>query len=77
MEALGRLMKGRTSVVIAHRLGTVRHADVIFVIKDCALAEQGTHDTLMARNGVYAELHTIQTPDDATMDPARSAAVSA
>ena len=49
MEALERLMKGRTSVVIAHRLGTIRHADVIFVIKDCALAEQGTHDTLMAR----------------------------
>jgi ABC-type multidrug transport system fused ATPase/permease subunit len=58
-------MKGRTSVVIAHRLGTVRHADVIFVIKDCKLVEQGTHDALMARNGVYAELHRIQTPDEA------------
>ena len=44
MEALDTLMKGRTSVVIAHRLGTIRHADVIFVIKDCELAEQGTHD---------------------------------
>jgi len=77
MEALGRLMKGRTSVVIAHRLGTVRHADVIFVIKDCALAEQGTHDTLMARNGVYAELHTIQTPGGATIDPVPPVAVVA
>jgi len=62
MEALQRLMKGRTSVVIAHHLGTIRQADVIFVINDCALAEQGTHDELMARNGVYAELHALQNP---------------
>jgi subfamily B ATP-binding cassette protein MsbA len=69
MEALEKLMKGRTSVVIAHRLGTIRHADVIFVIKDCALAEQGTHETLMALNGVYAELLAIQTPDEARSEP--------
>ena len=75
MEALDRLMKGRTSVVIAHRLGTIRHADVIFVIKDCELAEQGTHDALMAQNGVYAELHSIQTPADATIGMAPPAAV--
>jgi ATP-binding cassette, subfamily B, bacterial len=67
MEALGRLMKGRTSVVIAHHLGTIRHADAIFVIKDCELAEQGTHDGLLAQNGVYAELYRIQTPVVATM----------
>jgi ATP-binding cassette subfamily B protein len=67
MDALKRLMEGRTSVVIAHHLSTIRHADVIFVIKDCELAEQGTHDELMARNGVYAELHRIQTPEDATI----------
>jgi subfamily B ATP-binding cassette protein MsbA len=66
MEALEKLMKGRTSVVIAHRLGTIRHADVIFVVKDCELAEQGTHEVLMANNGVYAELFRIQTPDEAT-----------
>jgi ABC-type multidrug transport system fused ATPase/permease subunit len=70
-------MKGRTSVVIAHRLGTVRHADVIFVVKDCELAEQGTHDTLMALGGVYAELHRIQTPDSATIDTEPPAAVLA
>jgi ATP-binding cassette subfamily B protein len=75
MEALDRLMQGRTSVVIAHRLGTVRHADVIFVVKDGGLAEQGTHDALMARNGVYAELNRIQTPEDATMAPAPLVAV--
>jgi len=61
IEALDKLMKGRTSVVIAHHLDTIRHADVIFVIKDCELVEQGTHETLLANNGVYAELHRIQT----------------
>jgi ATP-binding cassette, subfamily B, bacterial len=76
MEALGRLMKGRTSIVIAHRLGTIRHADVILVIKECELVEQGTHEELMARGGVYAELHSAQTPDDATIDSAPPAAVS-
>ncbi len=75
MEALSRLMQGRTSVVIAHHLGTIRHADVILVIKDCKLAEQGTHDALMARNGVYAELYRIQTPGDATIGTARPVAV--
>jgi ATP-binding cassette subfamily B protein len=62
MEALERLMKGRTSIVIAHHLNTIRRADAIFVIKDCALAEHGTHDALMAQNGVYAELYRMQTP---------------
>jgi subfamily B ATP-binding cassette protein MsbA len=62
MEALDRLMQGRTSVVIAHRLGTIRGADVIFVIKESELAEQGTHESLMSLNGVYAELFRIQTP---------------
>jgi ATP-binding cassette, subfamily B, bacterial len=69
MEALEKLMKGRTSVVIAHRLGAIRHADVIFVIKDCELAEQGTHETLMALNGVYAELLNIQTPEESRTQP--------
>jgi subfamily B ATP-binding cassette protein MsbA len=65
MEALGRLMQGRTSVVIAHHLSTVRHADAIFVINECELAEQGTHDQLVALNGVYAELYRVQTPEAA------------
>jgi ATP-binding cassette subfamily B protein len=67
IDALDKLMKGRTSVVIAHHLSTIRHADVIFVIKDCELVEQGTHQALMATNGVYAELHRIQVPDGATL----------
>ncbi|MDP9268191.1 MAG: ABC transporter ATP-binding protein/permease [Acidobacteriota bacterium] len=62
IEALDKLMKGRTSVVIAHHLDTIRHADVIFVIKDCELVEQGTHEALLASKGVYAELHRIQAP---------------
>ena len=58
-------MKGRTSVVIAYHLDTIRHADVIFVIKDCELVEQGTHDVLSANDGVYAQLHRIQNPEGA------------
>jgi ATP-binding cassette subfamily B protein len=67
IDALDTLMKGRTSVVIAHHLETIRHADVIFVINESALVEQGTHESLLARNGVYAALHGIQTPDRTTI----------
>jgi len=68
--ALDTLMKGRTSVVIAHHLGTIRHADVIFVISDSALVEQGTHEELLAHNGVYAELHRLQAPEGARITTA-------
>jgi ATP-binding cassette, subfamily B, bacterial len=74
IKALDALMKGRTSVVIAHHLGTIRHADVIFVIKDSALVEHGTHEALLALNGVYAEMHSLQTPDGAKITPAQPAA---
>jgi ABC-type multidrug transport system fused ATPase/permease subunit len=59
--ALDTLMKGRTSVVIAHHLNSIRHADVIFVVKDAELVEQGTHESLLASQGVYADLHKLQT----------------
>ena len=59
-EALDFLMKGRTCIVIAHHLHTVRNADVIFVMKDAALVEQGTHQELLAKGGVYAHLHEVQ-----------------
>jgi subfamily B ATP-binding cassette protein MsbA len=59
-EALDRLMKGKTSIVIAHRLSTVRSADVIFAVKDGAIVESGTHEELIASGGLYAELHDIQ-----------------
>jgi ATP-binding cassette subfamily B protein len=72
--ALDTLMKGRTSVVIAHHLRTIRHADVIFVIKDTELVEQGTHDALLALNGVYAELDRIQSLEGATIAATHPAA---
>ncbi len=59
-EALGRLMKGKTCMVIAHHLATIRSANVIYVVQDGAIAEQGTHDELLAKAGLYAELHELQ-----------------
>ena len=53
-------MKGRTVIMIAHRLSTIRDADKIIVLKDGVVAEQGTHDELLASNGVYAELYHVQ-----------------
>jgi len=60
MEALARLMKGKTVITIAHRLSTIRNADKIVVLKDGLLAEEGTHDELVARGGVYADLYQAQ-----------------
>jgi subfamily B ATP-binding cassette protein MsbA len=59
-EALGRLMAGRTTIVIAHRLATIRRADVIFVIDHGTIAERGTHDALLAEGGLYSRLYEIQ-----------------
>ncbi|HEX8651361.1 MAG TPA: ABC transporter ATP-binding protein [Pyrinomonadaceae bacterium] len=59
-DALTRLMEGKTSIVIAHRLATIRRADVIFVIKDGQVVESGTHQELLARGGLYTELYEIQ-----------------
>jgi ABC-type multidrug transport system fused ATPase/permease subunit len=64
IEALNNLMKGRTCVVIAHHLSTIRRADIIFVIKDSELVERGTHDELLASGGVYADLHKLQTHEE-------------
>jgi ABC-type multidrug transport system fused ATPase/permease subunit len=60
VEGLERLMKGRTVIMIAHRLSTIRDADKIIVLKDGVVAEEGSNDELIARDGVYAELHRIQ-----------------
>ncbi len=62
MEALERLMKGRTAIAIAHRLSTIRDADKIVVFKDGIVGEQGTHDELLKLGGLYAELYRIQFP---------------
>jgi subfamily B ATP-binding cassette protein MsbA len=59
-EALERLMKNKTSIVIAHHLATILRADMIFVVKDCELKERGTHEELLAAGGFYAELYNIQ-----------------
>lgn len=56
-EGLDIVMKGRTSIIIAHRLSTVRHADRIIVLRDGRIIEEGNHDTLLARGGHYAELY--------------------
>jgi ABC-type multidrug transport system fused ATPase/permease subunit len=60
MEALERLMAGRTVIIIAHRLSTIRDADKIVVLKGGYVAEEGTHDELVALGKVYAELYHIQ-----------------
>ena len=69
IEALQRLMKGRTVLCIAHRLSTIRNANKIIVIKDGVVEEQGTHHELMTLNGLYAELHRIQYEDPAQTNP--------
>jgi ABC-type multidrug transport system fused ATPase/permease subunit len=55
--ALEALMRGRTTIVIAHRLSTVRAADQIIVLDKGAIREQGTHDTLMDKGGLYAQMY--------------------
>ena len=59
-KAFARMMEGRTSFIVAHRLSTIREADVILVMRDGKIIEQGTHDSLLARNGFYAKLYNSQ-----------------
>jgi ATP-binding cassette, subfamily B, bacterial len=59
-EALDRLMEGKTSIVIAHRLATIRRANCIFVLDGGAIVERGTHEELMRSGGLYSQLHDIQ-----------------
>lgn len=63
-QALDVLMRGRTSLVIAHRLSTVRRADLICVLKDGVIIERGTHDTLIDAGGEYARLYAMQFSDE-------------
>ena len=59
-NAFDRMMKGRTSFVVAHRLSTIRNADIILVMKDGKIIEQGNHESLMAANGFYTKLYNAQ-----------------
>ena len=66
LEALRELMRGKTTVTIAHNLATVQHADVIFVLDHGRVCERGTHASLLAAGGMYARLHELQTRGSAT-----------
>ncbi|MBQ8821427.1 MAG: ABC transporter ATP-binding protein [Lachnospiraceae bacterium] len=59
-HAFGRMMEGRTSFIVAHRLSTIREADIILVMKDGNIIEQGNHETLLAKGGFYSELYNSQ-----------------
>ena len=61
MEGLEHLMQNRTTIMVAHRLATVQNADVIFVLQDGVIYEQGTHQQLLAAGGIYAQFYTLQS----------------
>jgi ABC-type multidrug transport system fused ATPase/permease subunit len=73
-EAVERLTKGRTSIIIAHRLQTIQEADRVLVLEQGRVAEIGSHEELLAANGLYATLHSLQFQSDADSLPETSSA---
>jgi ATP-binding cassette subfamily B protein len=67
-EALDRLMKNKTTIVIAHRLSTVRNADIIYVVDDGCIIESGRHEELIKEDGLYAELHHLQFDPEGSIE---------
>ena len=59
-KALEKLMEGRTTIMVAHRLSTIQHADKIIVMNNGTIAESGTHQELLAKNGLYKKLYDLQ-----------------
>ena len=59
-SAFAKMMKGRTSFIVAHRLSTIKEADIILVMRDGSIIEQGSHKTLLKQNGFYANLYNSQ-----------------
>src|SRR4029079_11902434 len=76
LSRLAGVMRSRTTIIVSHRVSTVRNADQILVLDDGAIVERGTHEQLVARNGVYAELYRKQLLEEelaASEGPTRSA----
>mgnify|MGYP002295095388 CR=1 FL=1 len=61
-EAFNKLMEGKTSFIVAHRLSTIKNADIILVMNNGNIIEQGTHDSLYAQKGFYYNLYNSQFP---------------
>lgn len=68
LNNLFRIMKNRTSLVISHRVSTVKHADYIIVLDNGRIAEQGTHETLLSAKGLYMELYEKQLLEEETQE---------
>ena len=65
-EALDKLMKGRTTIMVAHRLSTIQHADCIMVMHKGKIRERGTHQELLALDGIYKKLYELQIHPETT-----------